>query len=132
MTSTATNIPYAMAGLVLLMCAAVHAFMGGPEINAPVQTSALDPVIRAVMAAVWHALTGLFLVQGLGMVWVAWRGGQALVLSVLAVALVFTGLFLGIGITSLGNVTDMPQWTLFATIAVLSIWGLRKARIQQT
>ncbi|WP_341861831.1 hypothetical protein [Gymnodinialimonas sp. 57CJ19] len=117
MTVRALNVPIVVAGGLYLATAAIHAFMGGPEVNAPVQASGLDPLVRAVSAVVWHALTAIFVVFGVALLWTARRPSAALVWTVLAVSVAFVGLFLGGGVVALGTVWPMPQWVLFGGIA---------------
>ncbi|MEX3014967.1 hypothetical protein [Gymnodinialimonas hymeniacidonis] len=128
------NLGYAIAGGLFVATAAIHAFVGGPEVNAPVQGSGLDPLVRAVSAVVWHALTALFVVFGGALFWAAWHGARALVMTVLAVNVAFIALFLAIGIVALGTVWPMPQWVLFGLISGVMIWGLRtdRARVWDT
>ncbi|GAB5445699.1 hypothetical protein [Gymnodinialimonas sp.] len=125
MTVRALNVPIAVAGGLYLATAAIHALVGGPEVNAPVQASDLDPLVRAVSAVVWHALTALFIVLGVALLWTARRVSVALVWVVLAVSVAFVGLFLGVGVVALGSVWPMPQWVLFGGIAGVLGWGVR-------
>ncbi len=125
------NLGYAIAGGLFVATAAIHAFVGGPEVNAPVQGSGLDPLVRAVSAVVWHALTALFVVFGVALLWTARRPSAALVWVVLAVSLAFVGLFLGVGIAALGSVWPMPQWVLFGGIAGVLVWGVRGGEIRE-
>lgn len=126
MTHVRLNMAYLAAAGLFLATAAIHAFMGGPEINAAVQGSDLHPLVRAVSAVVWHALTALFVVFGGAMAWAAWHSARAVVVTVLAVNLSFVGLFLAIGIVALGTVWPMPQWVLFGAISGLMVWGLTR------
>ncbi len=126
MTQPRMNIAYLVSAGLFLMTAAIHAFMGGPEINAPVQGSELHPLVRAVSAVVWHALTALFVIFGGAMAWAAWHSARALVVTLLAVNLSFIGLFLAIGAVALGTVWPMPQWVLFGAISGVMVWGLTR------
>lgn len=119
------NLWLVAAGALMLFCAAIHAFLGGPEVNAPVQAAALDPVVRAVSAVVWHALTALFLVFGAALIWLARNPSPPLFWTILAVNLSFIAIFLVIGFVELGSVTLMPQWTLFLAISLLMMPSLR-------
>jgi hypothetical protein len=119
------------AGLLMAVCAGLHAILGGPEINAPVQASELTPLVRAVMAVVWHVLTALFVIFALGLFWSARHPAPALLWTILATSLSFVALFVGIGLVALGSVTLMPQWSLFAAISVLILLGLRRAQNAQ-
>ena len=128
MTRSPLNLPILAAAMVFFLTALIHAFLGGPEVNAPVQESALDPVVRAVMAVAWHALTALFLALAAALAWAARRPNPALLLLGLVLSGSFVAIFGAIGIAQLGNVTAMPQWTLFAMTSVLLVWGLTRDR----
>lgn len=127
MQTSSLNIAIGLSGALYLATAAIHAFMGGPEINAPIQASELHPLIRAISAVIWHALTALFVVFGIALLWTARQANRALIVTILVVTLAFVALFLGIGIVALGTVGEMLQWVLFAAIAVSLSWGLRRA-----
>lgn len=129
MQDTRTNPAFIAAGAVFLATAGIHALMGGPEINAPIQSSTLDPLVRAVSAVVWHSLTALFGVLGVALLWVARHRNVTLAIAALAVSLSFVGLFIWAGVALLGSIWPMPQWTLFAVIAVLTLWGLWRDRV---
>ena len=126
-TSEHPNYWFIAAGLLMASCAGIHAFLGGPEINAPVQAADLDPVVRSVMDVVWHALTGLFLIFGAALIWISRSRNIGLFWTILATNGFFIALFLAIGVAMLGSITLMPQWTLFAAISALMLLGLRRA-----
>lgn len=135
MAHSSFNRPIGLAALLFALTALIHAFLGGPEINAPVQASTLDPVVRAVSAVVWHALTALFLVLALALWWAARHPNTPLLLATLALTLSFSAIFLLVGSLELGNLSEMPQWTLFAAIAIclgLGLRGQRRARERST
>ena len=120
-----SNNPWFLgAAAVMLSCAGIHAFLGGPEINAPVQASALSADLRAVLAVCWHALTGLFIVFAGALGLAAFRDARSAVYTVLATSIVFAGLFIAVGLSALGSITDMPQWVLFLAVATLIGAGL--------
>lgn len=112
------------AAVMMAATAAIHAFGGGPEINAPIQASSLAPMLRGISAVIWHALTALFVIFAAGLTWASWRKSDALVWMILAVCLAFVGLFMGIGLVLLGNVTVMPQWVIFLSISGVLLAGL--------
>lgn len=121
-----TNRPLVLASTLFFGTAAIHGLIGGPEINAPVQISTLDPVVRAVSAVVWHALTAIFTVLAAALLWVARYPNRTVLVLILGITLCFTALFLSIGITTLGSVWPMPQWILFTAIAGVLLWGLKR------
>ncbi|MEM8592672.1 MAG: hypothetical protein AAGF13_09110 [Pseudomonadota bacterium] len=122
-TKPGLNRPLTAAALVLCLTAAIHAFLGGPEINVPVQTSKLDPVVRSVSGVVWHTLTALFLIMGAASLWAARHVNRPLVTTLLAICLAFAAIFLVVGATSLGTIWPMPQWVIFLIAAALYLWG---------
>ena len=117
-----------IAGLIFLACAAIHAFLGGPEINRAVQASDAHPVVRAVSAVIWHALTALFALAGVALWRTARQPNRALNLFLLTLCLSFVALFLAIGIAELGTIFLMPQWVLFGAIAIALGFGMRRDR----
>ena len=126
MSDTALNRPVLAASGLLVVTALTHAFVGGPEINSPVQSSGLDPVVRAVSAVVWHALTALFLVLAAALAWTARHNNPLLIWVTLALNLAFIAIFAAVGVVALGNLTEMPQWTLFVAISLCLLVGLRR------
>lgn len=128
MMSRSVNLPIAIAGALYLATAAIHAFAGGPEINAPVQASELPALVRAVSAVIWHALTALFVIFGVALLWCAGRQNAALVVTILAATTAFIVLFIVVGVALLGTVGAMLQWVLFSAIAAVIGWGLLRAR----
>ena len=126
MSVTALNRPILAASGLLVVTALTHAFVGGPEVNAPVQSSGLDPVVRAVSAVVWHALTALFLVLAAAFAWAARHSNPLLIWVTLALNLAFIAIFAAIGLVALGNLSEMPQWTLFVAISLCLLIGLRR------
>ena len=110
--------------------AAAHIIGGTPDFLAPVLLSDLAPEVRAVAAIVWHGVSVLLIVNSAVLIAAtmnrpAGRGGAVWVaLQYLG----FTGLFLFYGITRLGNVTALPQWSVIGVISVLVFVGIRQGR----
>ena len=119
------NKPLVAGALLFLATAAIHVFIGGPEINTPIQNAPLDPVVRSVSAVIWHALTALFVVLGGALAWSARTPNRPLLATILAINLSIVGLFLGFGMMALGSIWPMPQWTLFLAISVCILLGMR-------
>lgn len=124
------NLWYMGAAAMMLATAAIHAFAGGPGINAPIQASELHEVVRAVSAVIWHALTALFVIFAVALARAA-RGAAreasaVLVWTILAVCLAFAGLFVGMGYALLGSLVLMPQWVIFVAIAGVLRVGLSR------
>lgn len=121
-----TNFWFIGAAFIMVACAGIHALVGGPEINAPLQASALPAEIRAVLAVCWHALTGLFLIFGAALGWAAFHNARPVALLILATSVLFAGLFVGIGIAAFGSVTVLPQWVIFAATIAALVAGLAR------
>jgi len=112
------------AGL-LFLTTGVHVFLGGPEIHLPIQESNLAPPVRAVAAVVWHAVTVILFVFGGACAWLARNPNPPLAWTLVAVQLGFVALFIGYGMTLLGNLTVMPQWIIFSLISAVIAMGVR-------
>ena len=119
------NSAHIWAGAMFVGAAAIHAFMGGPEINAPIQSSALDPVVRSVAAVVWHVITALALVLAGALFWVARHPNPTVLWIIHGINASFVAIFLWVGVAQLGSVWPMPQWTIFAAISAVMFWGMR-------
>lgn len=91
----------------------VHAFVGGPEVYAPVRISALDPLTRSVTSVVWHVVTAQLALLAVGLYWVSAHRNPALEAMIGAMQLSFVVLFIGYGLGDLGSLWMMPQWTIF-------------------
>lgn len=128
MTHPRWNRPALIAAGLFAATAAIHALVGGPEINAVVRVSALDPMVRAVTEVVWHAATLLFVVLAAGTARAARHPNPAVLWIALAIAAGFMGLFIALGLARLGNLTVMPQWVLFGLIIAALTLGLRPQR----
>lgn len=102
---TTMRYPTLAAAVGMAATTLLHVFGGGPEVHQPIQASALELPLRAVAAVLWHAVTGL------------------LAVLLVAIQIGFAGLFLFYGQTMLGTVWTLGQWTIFAVLAVLIVWG---------
>lgn len=117
------------AGL-LFLTTGVHVFLGGPEIHLPIQESELAPPVRAVGAVIWHAVTVILLVFGGACAWLARNPNPPLAWAMVAVQLGFVALFIGYGMTLLGNLTVMPQWIIFTLISAVIAMGVRTDKVK--
>ncbi len=102
-----------------------HIFGGGPEVNAPIQASDLDPVVRALALVVWHGVSVTLAAIAAALFWLSWHRNQELAFMAIGIQLGFTALFIGVGIISLGTLSPVPQWIAFAIGSSLTAWGLR-------
>lgn len=116
----------AAAGLSVLTTFA-HVFGGGPEFHQPMMASGLSQHIRAGFSVVWHATT-IMLVVNSGLLIMATMnrpGARDFARVVILQYLPFAGLFIYFGLTRLGNITALPQWSAFVLIAILALFGLK-------
>lgn len=114
------------SGALAFVTTAVHVLAGGPEVLDPVRESALDPVVISVVSVIWHAITLFLSLTGCVLLRAAFRSdaGQVHLVSLLQVG--FAGLFVYYGLTDLGTLWLMPQWTIFLLIPLVSEIGLRR------
>ena len=120
---TTMRYPTLAAAVGMAATTVLHVFGGGPEVHQPIQASALELPLRAVAAVLWHAVTGLLAVQSVALVWLARHPDQPMAVLLVAIQIGFAGLFLFYGQTMLGTVWTLGQWTIFAVLAVLIVWG---------
>ena len=121
---------FAAAAAVSLVLTAAHIIGGTPEFLTPILQSDLGTDIRAVAGIVWHGVSVLLIVNSAVLIAAAMNrpAGRQGAIWVILQYLGFTGLFLFYGITWLGNVGDLPQWTILAVISALTLAGLRSGR----
>jgi hypothetical protein len=109
-----------MAGLGALASAAGHAFAGEKMFHRPMRAALSDRLHQGVLDNLWHIVTVhfaalLFLGLGRGDALLAWAVG----LQFAAYAAVALGISL-----RLGGVARLPQWMLFAVVALLAAVGV--------
>lgn len=115
----------AAAAGVMAVTVVGHVVGGGPEVIDVVLAAPLPEVVRMASAVVWHGITVMLVLSALALGYLAWHENRALAVLVGAVQLGFVGLFLGYGIIGLGNVSEMPQWSVFLLMPVLMALGSR-------
>ena len=123
------NLPFLGAGAMSGLLFLAHVFAGVPDILEPILATGLPQEVRAVTVVVWHGISVVLIVgaalligAGLGVGWArhaVWMVGLQYA--------GFTLLFLAVGISRLGNLTDMPQWIGFLTVLALMGLGHRFA-----
>lgn len=114
------------AGVAALLLDLVHVFPGGREIHRPMVASHWPEPAKAVWSVVWHAVTAVMALGGFSLIVAAFLPEYALALSILPLALFLTaaGLFIVYGLTRLGTIRVLPQWTAFLVISALGLIGL--------
>lgn len=126
MENTQINRLHLAAAALMGLTTLVHTFVGGPEINAPIRASTtLAPELISVLTVVWHIVTANLAILTLSLFWLSRHPNLALANALLAMTLSYVALFVGYGLSDLGNLTTMPQWTGFAVIALLILLGQR-------
>ncbi|MDQ7070889.1 MAG: hypothetical protein Q9M48_09165 [Rhodobacterales bacterium] len=114
----------AAAGLMALTLVA-HVFGGGPEVIDVVMASPLPDVVRMLSAVVWHGITVMLAVSVVGLGYLARHENRGLAMMIAGVQIGFVGLFLGYGIFGLGNISEMPQWSVFLAMPIMMALGSR-------
>ncbi|MFN3953629.1 MAG: hypothetical protein ACK4LQ_04190 [Pararhodobacter sp.] len=120
-----THRPLITQGVALLMALTVlvHVFLGGPEYHLPYQRELEDPLLRAMAAVLWHAVTVVLAVLAAGLVWLAHRPDPALEAVISGIQIGFAALFLWYGAVQLGSLVPMPQWIIFLLLPALTRLG---------
>jgi hypothetical protein len=112
-----------VAGLLALLTAVVHAWLGGREVLRPTLAAPLGPVVRGTMESAWHLLTWHFAVLGVALLLsTAMPPTIAAALALLSgmFALGYAGLFLAVGLHRFRDPWHLPQWVLFVPLAATS------------
>lgn len=125
------NFWYLAAGALSAAGTVLHVFGGGPEIHDPLLAHDLPGFLKAFVSVLWHFVTLIIFTNSIALFYAAknQRHAAPLVLIVCAQYLLFAGLFLIYGWHRLGNLTDMPQWSLFLLISVPALIGLKRASV---
>jgi len=123
------NLWFVSAGLLSLITALIHVFLGGPEIHDVVQGSDLSLMSRSVSAVVWHFVTALLIINGALMILAAFvhKLVPAVLLSVVQYV-AFGAIFIAYDIARYGDLLAMPQWTLFGLISLCALVGVLRSR----
>ncbi len=120
---------YLSAALLCLFMMGMQIFVGGPQLNAPIQESALAPGIRAVAEVAWHSVTTAYGLMVVALLYLFMKPSNGtLATYIIAQLVALSMLFLTYSITRFGNVTSMYLWPLFLVIAATVGMGVRKAR----
>jgi hypothetical protein len=123
------NYWYLSAALLCLFMMGMQLFVGGPQLNAPIQQSSLPPGVRAVAEVAWHSVTTAYGLMVVALLYLFMKPSNgALATYIIAQLVALSMLFLTYSITRFGNATSMYLWPLFLVIAAAVGMGVRKAR----
>ncbi|MBL8297488.1 MAG: hypothetical protein JNN30_03975 [Rhodanobacteraceae bacterium] len=119
------NYWLAAAAAVAFSTFLIHALAGGREIVRPLLAAReLAPIPRLTAYYCWHMVTLLLLAMSLALAWAAYHANLPLVMLITALALAFTVLSLALVVVYRMSPWHLPQWSLFAVIALLAGLGL--------
>lgn len=114
-----TRLAAALMGMTVLL----HVFGGGPEVHDPLQATLNDPFLAAFAAVLWHMVTMALVVLAGGLWALSGRDDPALEVILSGLQLGFAAVFIFYGLTRLGTVMPMNQWTIFLIIPALTRLG---------
>ncbi len=120
------NVPLTLAGSIMVLTAGIHVFAGGPEYHDVYQSVLPTPHLAAMAAVLWHAITVNLIVSAGAYFWLAQHPSRPFLVALAAMQLGWTALFLFYGTTMLGSLWPMPQWVIFLTTVLLTIYGARQ------
>ena len=113
------------AATLMAATAGIHVFAGQPQIHTAIQASDLHPHLRAISSVLWHAITVQLIAFTTALLWTARHPNRPLALLIATICAAYAALFIAVGLQVLHSVWPMPQWTIFATLAALILWGTR-------
>ena len=122
------NIGYLLSGVGAGLTFGLHVWGGGPEFLEPFLATLTDPRLRAMSVVLWHAVSMTLALQAVTMLWLARHPSRPLGLFVAAGHLGWAVLFLIVGQVMLGTIWDLGQWTIFAVLAGLTLWGAARSK----
>jgi Protein of unknown function (DUF3995) len=113
-----------VAGLLTLLVASIHGWLGGRVVLRPTLAAPLHPVVRATQEVAWHVITWHFVVLGLALLASAWlvpdaAPATAAITGVSALGYALT--FLVLGLRRFGDPWHLPQWVLFGPLAAITL-----------
>src|SRR5215475_6670707 len=109
-----------MAGLGAIASAAGHAFAGEKMFHRPMRAALSDPLHQGVLDNLWHIVTVHFAVSAIALFFLGFARGDALLAWAVGLQFAaYAAVALGISL-HLGAVTRLPQWMLFAVVALLT------------
>ncbi len=120
------NIPLTLAGAIMVLTTGIHFFAGGPEYHDIYQDVLPTAHLAAMSAVLWHAITVNLIVFSGAYFWLARHPSRPLLITLAAMQIGWTALFIVYGTTMLGSLWPMPQWVIFLATVLLTIYGARQ------
>jgi hypothetical protein len=120
-----TNPWFIAAGIAALLILAAHLIMGGRNIAKPLLVSEIAPVAKFTHYYCWHHVSITLLAMGVGFLAAAIKPA-AIDIAILMTALAGAYSLWSVGLILLKrqNPRLLPQWLMFALIAVLGAFGI--------
>jgi hypothetical protein len=112
-----------IAGFGALASAGGHAFAGEKMFHRPMRATLADRLHQGVLDNLWHIVTIHFAVSGIALLVGGLGRGDGLLASVISAQFwAYAALAFGISVR-LGGIARLPQWMLFAVVALLAAVG---------
>ncbi len=126
MSETIHNAWLLAAGVAAGITTLIHVFAGGPTIARPLLAAAdIDEVAKLTNYYCWHLVSIILAAMSFAFIYGALTPGEiALAVMWTAIAAAFALWSVALVIWKRQRPLDLPQWTLFATIAGLGAAGL--------
>lgn len=108
----------------------LHVFGGGPEfLEVIFAVDEIDLKQKALYAILWHMVTLVLALAAIIYAMASYRPvWRSAVHAINAIYVGIAFLFLFYGMQVLGNITTLPQWSLFAAMVALSATGLWRTK----
>jgi hypothetical protein len=126
------------AALLAAFVAAVHVFVGTPEIEGPLLQSALPQEVRLLLYACWH-LVSVTLTLSAAAFFISARASctppsHHMVKLVSYLWICFGLVFIVVALLYSGTpmLLKLPQWALLLPVGALGLWGCSNKSFQRT
>ena len=119
------NGPLAGAAALSAATAAIHVFLGGPDVAKPLLQSEMRRVPKFTNYYCWHIVTITLIAMSVGFAIPAFSPGETTsALTWTLIAAVFALWSIALFLWKKMPPLALPQWILFTPIAALGVWGL--------
>ena len=127
-----------VTALLAVLTAAVHIFIGTPEIKAPLLESSMSQELSLLLYVCWH-LVSVTLVFSAIVFFVAARTAfqikyqyTAKLVSLLWLSFGCVFIVIALWYSDTSMLLKLPQWVLFLPIGAIGLWGSRSAAFNIT